>query len=319
MAIQLLLLAYFYGVVASSNETTTIATVTTTSALETLKDVIQPVNQTSSSATPEVTTLPSLPEEGEVKSRRKPSLKEQEGSETKQKDLKIYPAVTTDINEMDVEKDSNIKSSIKSRKGAPTKSPHGKKEIRNEEENNLDGEKDAGNISPNVTSILDDIVTKENNGTISNPSSDIMPTNKKEGMVNVDNKTEPPETTTTETAFKVHSSIVKIVPLKENTKPETTTLKGNALQNVELPKSVSVGLNPSPSATSSIDKMPSEKENAPENERNGSAGLIVGIFFGMVLTAVLVFVGLKRLDAVRRRREYRRMNDFLIDGMYNDA
>ena len=93
----------------------------------------------------------------------------------------------------------------------------------------------------------------------------------------------------------------------------------SALQNVELPKSVSVGLSPSPSVTSSIDKMPSEKENAPENERNGSAGLIVGIFFGMVLTAVLVFVGLKRLDAVRRRREYRRMNDFLIDGMYNDA
>ena len=89
---------------------------------------------------------------------------------------------------------------------------------------------------------------------------------------------------------------------------------------MELPKSVSVGLNTAPSPIPpSVNKLPSEKEKRPEDERNGSAGLIVGIFFGMVLTAVLVFVGLKRLDAIRRRREYRRMNDFLIDGMYNDA
>ncbi len=33
---------------------------------------------------------------------------------------------------------------------------------------------------------------------------------------------------------------------------------------------------------------------------------------------VLLFVGLKRIESIRRRREYRRMNDFLIDGMYND-
>ena len=62
-----------------------------------------------------------------------------------------------------------------------------------------------------------------------------------------------------------------------------------------------------------------EAESEPVKEDNGSTGLIVGIFFGMILTSVLVFVGLKRLDAIRRRREYRRMNDFLIDGMYNDA
>ena len=110
---------------------------------------------------PGVTTLPSLPQEGEAKSRRKPSLKEQEGSEIEQKDMKDFPVVTNDTNEMDVKKDGNIKSSIKSRKGAPTKSSHGKKEIRNEEENNLDGETDSGNISPNVTSIEDDIVKKE--------------------------------------------------------------------------------------------------------------------------------------------------------------
>ena len=83
---------------------------------------------------------------------------------------------------------------------------------------------------------------------------------------------------------------------------------------------MSVGLDTSPSAISPTDsKIPTVGESEPVKEDHGSTGLIVGIFFGMVLTAVLVFVGLKRLDAIRRRREYRRMNDFLIDGMYNDA
>ena len=69
-----------------------------------------------------------------------------------------------------------------------------------------------------------------------------------------------------------------------------------------------------------MDKKPTlAKDGEPENEENGSTGLIVGVIFGLILTSVLVFVGLKRLDAIRRRREYRRMNDFLIDGMYNDA
>ena len=81
---------------------------------------------------------------------------------------------------------------------------------------------------------------------------------------------------------------------------------------------MSVGLDTSPSAISQLDTKLKEKEVVNEQD-DGSAGLIVGIFFGMILTSVLVFVGLKRVDAIRRRREYRRMNDFLIDGMYNDA
>ena len=87
---------------------------------------------------------------------------------------------------------------------------------------------------------------------------------------------------------------------------------------MEIPKPVSVGLDTSPSAISPPDTKLKEKEVVNEQD-DGSAGLIVGIFFGMILTSVLVFVGLKRVDAIRRRREYRRMNDFLIDGMYNDA
>ena len=54
------------------------------------------------------------------------------------------------------------------------------------------------------------------------------------------------------------------------------------------------------------------------NDTTPKTSLLVGIVFGCLLLSVLMFVGFKRLDAIRRRREYRRMNDFLIDGMYNE-
>merc|ERR1711971_204259 len=54
------------------------------------------------------------------------------------------------------------------------------------------------------------------------------------------------------------------------------------------------------------------------NATTPKTSLLVGIVFGCLLLSVLMFVGFKRLDAIRRRREYRRMNDFLIDGMYNE-
>jgi len=59
-------------------------------------------------------------------------------------------------------------------------------------------------------------------------------------------------------------------------------------------------------------------EEVDPDAGGGSTSLVFGVVFGLILMSVLLFVGLKRLDAVRRRREYRRMNDFLIDGMYND-
>jgi hypothetical protein len=91
---------------------------------------------------------------------------------------------------------------------------------------------------------------------------------------------------------------VEIVQLRHHTTPfPKTTETISVLQTVDLPAA----------------------KELPDADDGGSTGLIVGIFFGMVLTGVLIFVGLKRLDAIRRRREYRRMNDFLIDGMYNDA
>jgi len=49
-----------------------------------------------------------------------------------------------------------------------------------------------------------------------------------------------------------------------------------------------------------------------------STSLVVGVIFAVLLISVIGFVAFKKIDAIKRRREYRRMNDFLIDGMYND-
>lgn len=49
-----------------------------------------------------------------------------------------------------------------------------------------------------------------------------------------------------------------------------------------------------------------------------NASLLVGLIFGLMLLSVIGFLVYRKADAARRRREYQRMNDFLIDGMYND-
>lgn len=77
------------------------------------------------------------------------------------------------------------------------------------------------------------------------------------------------------------------------------------------------------SSTKLVVEEPSHVTTKPLAEKRPvdptpETSLIVGAVFGAILIAVLLFVGVKRLDAVRRRRNYRRMNDFLIDGMYND-
>jgi len=76
------------------------------------------------------------------------------------------------------------------------------------------------------------------------------------------------------------------------------------------------------SASSSESVVPKVEEPVTKepivNDTTPKTSLLVGIVFGCLLLSVLMFVGFKRLDAIRRRREYRRMNDFLIDGMYNE-
>merc|ERR1712223_1798234 len=76
---------------------------------------------------------------------------------------------------------------------------------------------------------------------------------------------------------------------------------------------------PSSSSESVVPKVEEPVTKEPiVNDTTPKTSLLVGIVFGCLLLSVLMFVGFKRLDAIRRRREYRRMNDFLIDGMYNE-
>ena len=70
--------------------------------------------------------------------------------------------------------------------------------------------------------------------------------------------------------------------------------------------------------TNPIPTTMSPKPKDVQLNSTSKTSLFVGIFLGGILLSVLIFVGFKRLDAIRRRREYRRMNDFLIDGMYNE-
>jgi len=315
--------------VASNNETATIATIATKTASTTLKvekDVAETTNQTSSVKPPEITTSTSLPDEGKAKSRRKPGFRseDEDSSGVDGENSNDFPIVDTKAKGMVTKKDGKIKPSKK--KGSLKDQFHGKKEIRQEDETieNIDNNSKDMGPNQNVTS-QDKTIQKEKKTTKKPwPTFDKKVKNKTLSIENesqMEVKTTSAPKNTTEAPFKIGSSIVKIVPLKQDPKPvsPTTTAK-STLQNVEIPKPVSVGLDTSPSAISPLDsKMPMNSESETVKEDNGSSGLIVGIFFGIVLTAVLVFVGLKRLDAIRRRREYRRMNDFLIDGMYNDT
>jgi len=106
----------------------------------------------------------------------------------------------------------------------------------------------------------------------------------------------------------------------ETTLPPTTTLV--AAVTTKIPQKVVTS-----SAKSTSSAIPVTKTEKPllkttkepvVNDTTPKTSLLVGIVFGCLLLSVLMFVGFKRLDAIRRRREYRRMNDFLIDGMYNE-
>lgn len=75
---------------------------------------------------------------------------------------------------------------------------------------------------------------------------------------------------------------------------------------------------PSTKSTTTMSPEPKVEGDDKPISSTSKTSLVVGIVLGCILLSVLIFVGFKRLDAIRRRREYRRMNDFLIDGMYNE-
>lgn len=95
------------------------------------------------------------------------------------------------------------------------------------------------------------------------------------------------------------------------TKPETVTT-----EPLLKPETVTTESSKPETVTTESSKAKATQETV--NDTTPNTSLLVGVVFGCILLSVVVFVGFKRLDAIRRRREYARMNDFLIDGMYNE-
>merc|ERR1711971_533223 len=102
----------------------------------------------------------------------------------------------------------------------------------------------------------------------------------------------------------------------------TTTVAPIITTKIPRIKTTTVAKSSSPSPVPKVEKpsqvIVAEKQEPVVNDTTPRTSLLVGIVFGCLLLSVLMFVGFKRLDAIRRRREYRRMNDFLTDGMYNE-
>ena len=170
-----------------------------------------------------------MPDEGKPKSRRKPGFRseDQELSETEGENVKDVSVEDNKAKGMDIKKDG--KNKLYKKKGSLKDQLHGKKEIRKEDENieTIDNSKDLDS-KKNVTS-QDKTIQKEQKTTKKPwPSFDKKVKNK---TVSIENES-PIETTsapknTTEAPFKIGSSVVKIVPLKEDPKPvsPTTTSK----------------------------------------------------------------------------------------------
>ncbi len=95
------------------------------------------------------------------------------------------------------------------------------------------------------------------------------------------------------------SAAMPALPATPTVTKAPSTPRGPVQNSAQLPQSRPV------SPTSSSDPTP-------------ETSLVVGLVFGAILLVVLGLVAYQRLGAAKRRREYRRMNDFLIDGMYND-
>jgi len=113
-------------------------------------------------------------------------------------------------------------------------------------------------------------------------------------------------------SLKKNSTTVTLAP------STTTTTKSTTKKTVATTKT---SISSTSATTKKIKTTKPEKEVQTKEsikDSTSKTSLFVGIVLAGVLLSVLGFVGFKRLDAIRRRREYRRMNDFLIDGMYNE-
>ena len=175
---------------------------------------------------PEVTTLPSLPEEGKAKSRRKPGFRSEEEPPSKVEGENVTDISLDDVKlkGMDVKKDGKNKQSKK--KGPLKDQLHGKKEIRQEDEVDTKDSIKPLNTNKNATA-SEKIIEKTKNTTEKPwPSFDKKEINKtlsnnNEAKIEVEITSTPKSIT--EDPFKIKHSVVKIVPLREHPKPQSST------------------------------------------------------------------------------------------------
>jgi len=175
--------------------------------------------------------------------------------------------------------------------------------VKNPANSRKNGKKDLDNPSKIIDIHKTDDKSHEVSGRKGADSQDIVTevsTNDHVEDLNNLKVTNPPPVVTTTTT---------VAPMKTTKIPriKTTTVVKSSSQS------------PVPKTTEKPSQIIVAEEQEPVvNDTTPRTSLLVGIIFGCLLLSVLMFVGFKRLDAIRRRREYRRMNDFLIDGMYNE-
>ena len=190
------------------------------------QNVTESTSQVSTVNQPETTTLPSLLEEGKAKSRRKPGFRSEEEPSFKDEGEDVKDVSFDDVKPkgMDIKKDGKNKQSKK--KGPLKDQLHGKKEIRQEDEVDKTDLIKPLNTNKNVTA-NDKVTAKTKNATEKPwPSFDKKEINRTLSNNN-EAKTEVVTTSTpkstTEDPFKIKHSVVKIVPLRDDPKQQSST------------------------------------------------------------------------------------------------
>jgi len=187
----------------------------------------------------------------------------------------------------------------------------------------------AGLIAANmVTGANPEDVTSVPKKGVDNLLADSAPSVPKKGVAGSDHLTQSAKKELKDLATSAPPQLATAPSTTISTTPVTPSKTPLADQSaINKTKSSNLNAVPTPNTTivprnkplvtkDELDFLPKPPDG--DQSPSVSTSLVVGLVFGLVLMTVLFFVGLKRIESIRRRREYRRMNDFLIDGMYND-
>ena len=167
-----------------------------------------------------------MPEEGKAKSRRKPGFRSEEEPPSKEEGENVKDVSLDDVKPkgMDIKKDG--KNKLSKKKGPLKDQLHGKKEIRQEDEVDKTDLIKPLDINKNVTT-NNKVIEKTKKSTEKPwPSFDKKEINKtlsnnNDAKIEVERTSTPKSTT--EDPFKIKHSVVKIVPLREDPNPQSST------------------------------------------------------------------------------------------------